>query len=130
MAYEEPEILIRLNRTYKDKAEALQLERGSFQGRSTFTLRQVWQPPGDDGWRWSRAREDSKGRCWASMSVKARELRELGEALIAAAEAEGGPSAAALQPPMPSGVARRPPTPREQRELDRFDARHKGDIPF
>ena len=88
MAFEEPTILATFDRSYGDKHERLQLEQGEYNGRPTFALRVCWQA--DDGsWRWSAAKLNDKGRAWQSLNLKARELRELGEALIAAAADAG-----------------------------------------
>lgn len=135
MAFEEPTILCKLDRTYNDKVEALQLEQGEYNGSPTFTLRQVWQTD-DEQWRWARAREDKNGKCWASMSLKARELRELGEALIAASKTVSGGKSQSRTGGGPTGQQRRQPPPREQRELDKldelptFEPADDDDIPF
>lgn len=86
--WEEPEVLVTLDRSFGDKHEQLRLERGQYQGRPTFTLRVYWQTP-EGQWRWSAAKPSANGKTWASLSLKARELRELGEALIKAAESAG-----------------------------------------
>lgn len=88
MAFEEPETLATFDRTWKDKHEELRLERGEYQGKPTYTLRLYWQTP-DGQWRWSAAKPTQSGKCWASLSLKGRELLDLGEALIAEAKASG-----------------------------------------
>ena len=83
--FEEPEVLATFDRSFGDKHEQLRFERGSFNGRATYTLRVYWQA--DDGqWRWSQAKPTSSGKVWASLNLKAKELRTLGEMLIAESE--------------------------------------------
>jgi hypothetical protein len=101
--------------------ERLRLERGEWQGKPTHTLRLLVET--EAGWRWSLAKRDTQGRSWAALSLRAGELRALAAALLAAADAaDGGQRAPSL--PVPSGVQRRKPSEREQRELDRFDREH------
>lgn len=88
MAFEEPEVLATLDRSYGDKHEELRLERGEYQGKPTFTLRLHWQAA-DGKWRWSSQKPTQSGKCWERLNIKQRELRELGEALIAAADDNG-----------------------------------------
>ncbi len=128
---EEPEILAESDRPYGDRRERFVLEKGEWRGKPTYALRLLWQ--NDAGaWRWSPAKADSKGRCWASLNLKAAELRQLGLALTAEADEL---ERAKNEAPRPTGERRRDPTPREQRELDRFDQEHQPihrdeDIPF
>ena len=93
MAFEAPEVLATLDRSYGDKKEVLRLERGMYQDKPTFTLRLHWQAP-DGKWRWSSQKPTQSGKCWERLNIKQRELRELGEALIAAADDSSVPSKA------------------------------------
>lgn len=151
MAFEEPTILYTGDRSYNDKYERLQLEQGEYQGRATFALRITWQAE-DGTWRWSQARPSQTGKCWRSLNLKARELRELGEALIAAADSTPGEAIPrggqqrsttsdrrGAEPPRPTGQPGRQPTRREQQELDRFEGQRPAakcsdfdddDLPF
>lgn len=93
MAFEEPHVIQVFDRSYGDRKEELRFERGSYNGRDTFSLRLYWQ--GNDGkWRWAEQKPSQSGKCWQSLNLKAHELRELGEALIAEA---GGKTASAPQ---------------------------------
>ena len=83
MAYEEPTVIWESDRSFGDKKEKLQLELGEYNGRPTFTLRQLFET--ENGWRWARAREDRNGRCWAAMNLREKELASLAEALMKAA---------------------------------------------
>lgn len=123
--FEEPDTLAVFDRSYGDSKQELRLERGEYNGRPTYALRLYWQTP-DGQWRWSAAKPSQSGKCWQSMSLKAKELRALGEALIAEASGAGA---------HPTQRRSRQTPPREQRELDRFDANAKvpagdDDIPF
>jgi len=101
--------------------ERLALQRSEFNGRPVHMLRLLVET--EAGWRWSLAKRDAHGRAWAALSLRAGELRALGQALLAAADgADGGQRAPSL--PTPTGQQRRAPSPREQREIDRFDAEH------
>lgn len=84
MAFEEPVVLWEADRSYGDKEEKIQLEQGSYNGRATYTLRQLFKTQ-DGNWRWARAREDKQGRYWASMSLRDKEFQELAAALLNAA---------------------------------------------
>lgn len=127
--YVEPETIATFNRSWKDRKEELRLERGEYNGRPTYTLRVYWQT--DDGsWRWSSQKPTQSGKCWERLGLKAKELRELGEALIAEANSHGDRATSA-----PRGPQSRNSSPRNQAELDRFDNEHtpfQGDsrIPF
>lgn len=134
--WQEPEVIWRSDRSWKEKGEEVRLERGEYQGHSTYKLRLMWRT--DDGsWRWSQARETSSGKTWAEFGLKQRELESLGKLLLA--EAKSPQPAIDVSTPlaagpvtssrMPSGQPRRAPTAREQAELDKFDA-ECGDIPF
>jgi hypothetical protein len=84
----EPDIIWRSDRSYGEKRERVQLERGEFNGRPTYKLRALWQS--DDGvWRWTRARETSSGKAWTEFGLKQRELESLGALLLAEAKAPG-----------------------------------------
>lgn len=87
--FEEPTTLAKFDRSWGDKKEELRLERGEFQGKPTYSLRLYWQ--GQDGsWRWASQKPTASGKSWERINLKARELRELGAALLAAAD--GTPS--------------------------------------
>lgn len=95
--WREPTILATLDRSYGDKKERLQLEQGEYQGKKTFALRVAWLTP-DGQWRWSAKKPTSTGKYWDVLNLKERELRELGEALIAAAEGKSAAPKAAAEP--------------------------------
>jgi hypothetical protein len=86
--YQEPNCLVKLDRSWGDKQEELRLEQGEYQGKPTYSLRVCWR--GNDGkWRWAQAKpSQSSGKCWQTMNIRADELEKLGEALIAAARGE------------------------------------------
>lgn len=99
--FEEDEILVRCVReAYGEDADrnaprnGIQLERGEYQGYNTYCLREVWEPERNE-WRWSQMRRSQSGKVWSRMGIKRRELREIGEALIRAADEadqmDGGP---------------------------------------
>lgn len=102
MPFEEPEVLATLDRSYGDKKEVLRLERGMYQDKPTFTLRLHWQAP-DGKWRWSSQKPTQSGKCWERLNIKQRELRELGEALIAASEGSSMPKPRAAPMPRSQG---------------------------
>lgn len=80
----EPDCIWRSDRSWQQKGEELRLERGEYQGKSTYKLRLYWRT--DDGsWRWSQARATQSGKTWAEFGIKARELESLGTALLAEA---------------------------------------------
>lgn len=83
MAFQEPEVIATFDRSYGDKREELRLERGEYQGKSTFSLRLYWQTP-DGQWRWAAQKATTSGKCWERLNLKSRELKDLGEALIRA----------------------------------------------
>jgi hypothetical protein len=83
MAFAEPEVIATFDRSWGDKKEELRLERGEYQGKSTFALRLYWQTP-DGQWRWAAQKPTQSGKCWERLNLKGRELRELGEALVRA----------------------------------------------
>lgn len=112
MSFTEPEVLASFDRSWGDKKEELRLERGEYQGKPTFALRVSWQA-GDGVWRWAQSKPNQNGKCWQSLNLKARELEELGRALIEAAHSK--PSA----PPRARGPAR-----------VEFTAPETDDIPF
>lgn len=105
----EPDVIWRSDRSYQDKGEEVRLERGEYQGRSTYKLRLMWKTP-DGQWRWSQARETSSGKTWADFGLKQKELQALGELLIA--EAKSRQPALDLAAPMVGG---RGPMARDQR---------------
>lgn len=127
--FTEPETLWESDRTFGEKAELIRLEKGEYNGKSTYSLRVLFKNR-DGEWRWSQARADGKGRCWASLNLKAKELKELGEALLREANDEragelrrqaerAGPLHAA-DTQSPSRPTRKPPA----------EAIEDGDIPF
>ncbi len=85
MPFEEPTVIATFDRSFGDKKERLQLERGEYNGKPTFTLRLYWQTP-DGAWRWSSQKPTQSGKCWERLNLRAKELRAVGEALIAASE--------------------------------------------
>ncbi len=83
--FEEPEVLASFDRSYGDSREQLRLEKGLYKDKPTFTLRLYWQ--GSDGtWRWTAQKPTQSGKCWERLNLKAHELRELGGALLIAAD--------------------------------------------
>lgn len=129
--FDEPKVLADFDRSFGERHERLVLEKGEYRGRPTYCLRVLWRNQAGE-WRWSAAKPSSTGRTWQALNLRARELRALGQSLLAEAEEMervGAPTAA------PTPRTRRRPSPREQRELERFEAEHtpfKGDsdIPF
>jgi hypothetical protein len=119
MPFEEPEVLATFDRTWGDNKEELRLERGTYKDKPTYALRLCWQG-GDGTWRWAQQKPGPSGKCFAQLHLKAGELRDLGAALMLAAE-----SAPAEEP-------RRAPSPREQhREAYRPPTPvNDDDIPF
>jgi hypothetical protein len=85
MPFEEAEVLATFNRSFGDRKEELRLERGSYEGKPTYTLRLYWQG-GDGIWRWGQQKPTQSGKCWERLNLKARELRDLGAALMLAAD--------------------------------------------
>lgn len=129
-----PDVIWRADRSWQDKQERIQLERGEYQGRPTYKLRMLWKTP-DGQWRWSQARAATSGKTWAELGLKQKELRSLGELLIAEASKEQPALGDAPDAPGSSGVSRRLP-PREQRMLAHYDSKpsgrpeHSDEIPF
>jgi hypothetical protein len=117
MPFEEPDVLATFDRSFGDKKEQLRLERGSYEGKPTYTLRLYWQG-GDGVWRWGQQKPTQSGKCWERLNLKARELRDLGAALMLAADSAPAPT----------------PSPRQQhREATRpttFAEPGEDDIPF
>jgi hypothetical protein len=99
MAFEDPEIIARFDRSYGDKKEELRLERGMYQDKPTYTLRLYWQTP-DGSWRWSSQKPTTSGKCWERLNLKARELRDVGAALMLAAD-DMARAPAPRSPPQP-----------------------------
>ena len=85
--FEEPTVLATFDRSWGDKKEEMRLERGSYNGKPTYALRLYWQG-GDGSWRWASQKPTASGKCWERLNLKARELRELGAALLAAADGD------------------------------------------
>jgi hypothetical protein len=98
--FQEPDVIATFDRSYGDKKEELRLEKGEFNGNPTFTLRLHWQA-GDGTWRWAAQKPTQSGKCWERLNLKAKELKALGEALIAASKQSGGinPKPAARKEP-------------------------------
>jgi len=94
----EPEILADFDRS-SGGSERLLLERGEWRGRPVYRLRIVCQNA-ERQWSSAPAKADSDGQCWAALPIRARELRELGLALVAEAEEEP-------QVALPNGAPRR-----------------------
>jgi hypothetical protein len=85
MAFEDPDILAKFDRSFGDKKEELRLERGTYNDKPTYTLRLYWQTP-DGSWRWASQKPTTSGKCWERLNLKAKELQAVGEALIRAAK--------------------------------------------
>ncbi len=83
--FQEPDVIAKFDRSFGDKKEELRLERGEFNGNPTFTLRLHWQAA-DGTWRWAAQKPTQSGKCWARLNLKSKELKALGEALIAASK--------------------------------------------
>jgi hypothetical protein len=96
--FEEPTVIATFDRSFGERREQLRLERSEFNGWPVFMLRVLWQSE-DGTWRWSQAKPSQSGKCWQAFSLKARELRELGEALIAASEGVLGERGGQQRPP-------------------------------
>jgi hypothetical protein len=122
VAFEEPQTLATFDRTWQDKHEELRLERGEYQGRPTYSLRLYWQTP-EGQWRWSAAKPTQAGKTWQVLNLKAKELRALGEALIAAA-GDIGDQGGQQRSRTLDGTPRRPPNAKEQASMDKFDAQY------
>jgi hypothetical protein len=127
--FEEAEVLAKFDRSFGDKHEELRLERGTYNGRPTFALRLYWRAE-DGTWRWSSQKPTQSGKCWERLNLKARELVDLGNALLKAADR----LAEELGPARPKTKD----TPERKAARDRFDAAnppytgpgHGDDIPF
>jgi hypothetical protein len=78
--FKQDEVLWESDRSFGEKAEQLRLEKGEYQGKPTYSLRLMFKNR-DGDWRWSQVRADSKGRHWASLNLRAKELPGLLEAL-------------------------------------------------
>jgi hypothetical protein len=128
--FDEPKVLADFDRSFGERYERLVLEKGEYRGRPTYCLRVLWRNQAGE-WRWSAAKPSSTGRTWQALNVRARELRALGQVLMAEAdELERGGAPAAAPAPRTKRAS-----PREQREIERFEAEHppfKGgsDVPF
>lgn len=128
-AFEEPEVLATFDRSFGDKKERLQLERGEFKGRDTFALRVCWLAQ-DGSWRWSAQKPSESGKVWQKLNLKARELRELGEALIAAA-ATVSETPATQRRAMKDTAARKAARDEFDRNHPKYDGPgHGPDMPF
>jgi hypothetical protein len=97
MAFEEPHVIAKFDRSYGDKKEELRLERGEYQGKPTFTLGLYWLTP-DGSWRWSVQKPSQSGKTWQRFHLKAKELEALGHALVAAANDTAQPDFRADKP--------------------------------
>lgn len=95
MAFSEPEVIATFDRSWGDKKEELRLERGEYQGKPTFSLRLYWQTP-DGAWRWAAQKPTQSGKCWERLNLKGKELRALGEALVAASQGASNDNAGSL----------------------------------
>lgn len=125
-SFQQPEVLWESDRSFADKHERVRLERSEYQGHPTFALRILWKTPEGD-WRWSTARPDAKGRCWASLNLKAKELHGLAAALSRAACDLEGTSAAPPEDgaPRARGHRQEPMKPRVP-----LSEAEKEDLPF
>lgn len=99
--FQEPDVLWTSDRTWKDKAEAVRLERGEYQGKPTYKLRIMWKTP-DNQWRWSQARPATSGKTWAEFGLKAKELESLGRLLIAESKSQQPAIEMAASTPAPA----------------------------
>lgn len=120
--FEEPEVLATFDRSFGDKKEQLRLERGEYQGKPTYSLRLYWQAA-DGIWRWASQKPTQSGKCWERLNLKAKELRDLGAALMAAAD--GG----SARPAQPDFRATNPTRP-VRSTLPSPSASLEDDIPF
>jgi hypothetical protein len=120
--FTEPETLATFDRSWKGQKEQLRLERSEFNGRPVYTLRLYWQNEAGE-WRWQPAKATANGRYWQALTLKAKELRELGLALVAEADELEYQRVGTQPAAEPRGLQSRKPSEREQGELDRFDAR-------
>lgn len=68
-----------------EKGDGVQLTRDTWKGRDYFTIRSTFLNQ-DGEPRWAQVREDKNGRHWAALKVRPEALRQLGEALITAAD--------------------------------------------
>lgn len=131
MPFEEPEVIWRSDRSYKEKGEEVRLERGEYNGSATYKLRLMWKTP-DGQWRWSQARPTQSGKTWADFGLKAKELESLGKLLLA--ESKSAQPALELDAPVAGG---RGEYARDQRAPARSTASQSAlpldgddDIPF
>lgn len=132
--FREPETLAFFDRIWDGQREQLRLEASEYKGHPFYTLRLYWQNA-DGDWRWQRAKPNAKGHYWACLNLKAKELHQLGLALLqeAAELAHREQSDAYKAEPAPR--ASRTPRAREQAALAAFDRDHPPrrddpDIPF
>lgn len=135
--FQNDEILWTGDRAFGDKKDRVQLEQGEYNGKPTFCLRETWCTP-DGEYRWSQVRPDKNGKYWARFQLKAGELRSLGEALIAAANVADA-ATPRQRPNGQDGQSRRQASPKEQKEINRYEQATRGlppadhgedDIPF
>lgn len=77
-------ILWEADRSFQGTSELIRLEEGEYKGYPTFKLRKCFLGR-ENRWFWAQTAPDPKGRHWAVMNLKARELESLGKALLAAA---------------------------------------------
>lgn len=109
------------DRSWGERGEQLRLERGTYQGRLTYTLRLFFRTQ-DGAWRWSQPKPSSSGKVWASLSLKQRELADLGRVLLAEAEQEQ-PALDLSQP-----ASEREPQQRERRTWKAPVPARSGDL--
>lgn len=134
--FREPETLAFFDRIWDGQREQLRLEASEYKGHAFYTLRLYWMTEAGD-WRWQRAKPSSAGKYWACLNLKAKELHQLGLALLQEAaelvhREQSGAYKAGAEPPR---RASRAPTAREQTALAAFDREHPPmrddpDIPF
>jgi len=117
MAFTDPEVLARFDRSYGDKKEELRIDRGEYKGVPTYTLRLYWQAT-DGTWRWNEQKPTQSGKCWERLNLKQRELEAIGLALIDCARGALSP----LVIPPPSPLLAEPQPALAEADLD--------DIPF
>ncbi len=107
MPFEEAEVLASFDRTWGENKEELRLERGTYKDKPTYTLRLYWQSP-DGVWHWAKQKPTQSGNCWERLNLKARELRDLGAALMHAAD--GAPADEPRRAPRPPRAESKPST--------------------
>lgn len=68
-----------------EKGDGIQLAKDTWKGRDYFTIRSLFLNQ-DGEPRWAQVRADRNDRYWAALKVRPEAMRELGQALIDAAD--------------------------------------------